>query len=71
MTNTIPSADLISRFAALVGDRNALTDGTAITPYLVESRGLYRGETPLVLRPGSVNEVSQICLLYTSPSPRD
>ncbi|MEK1923835.1 MAG: hydroxyacid dehydrogenase, partial [Rhizobium giardinii] len=63
MTNTIPSPDLIARFAAIVGDRNALTDQAAIAPYLVESRGLYTGNTPLVLKPGSVDEVSQILKL--------
>jgi FAD/FMN-containing dehydrogenase len=63
MTNTIPSPDLIARFAAIVGDRNALTDQAEIAPYLVESRGLYTGNTPLVLKPGSVDEVSQILKL--------
>ena len=30
-----------------------------IAPYLIELRGLYHGRTPLVLRPGSVEEVSR------------
>ncbi len=63
MTNTIPSPDLITRFAAIVGDRNALTDPSGIAPYLIESRGLYKGDTPLVLKPVSVEEVSQILKL--------
>ena len=63
MTNTLPSADLIARFTAIVGAANALTDETDIAPYLVESRGLYKGNAPLVLKPGSVQEVSQILKL--------
>jgi FAD/FMN-containing dehydrogenase len=63
MTNALPSADLIARFAAIVGTANALTDQAAIAPYLIESRGLYKGNAPLVLKPGSVQEISQILRL--------
>ncbi len=63
MTNALPSTDLIARFAAIVGAAHALTDQADIAPYLVESRGLYKGNAPLVLRPGSVAEVSQILKL--------
>ena len=35
----------------------AVTDTQAQTPYLVEMRDLYHGHTPVVLRPGSVDEV--------------
>ena len=63
MTNALPSADLIARFTTIVGAANALTDQAEIAPYLVESRGLYKGNAPLVLRPGSVEEVSQILKL--------
>jgi FAD/FMN-containing dehydrogenase len=63
MTNIRPSPELIDRFAAIVGALNALTEPSDIAPYLVESRGLYKGETPLVLKPGSVEEVSQILKL--------
>jgi FAD/FMN-containing dehydrogenase len=54
---------LIARFAAIVGDRYALTDQADIAPYLAERRGLWHGATPLVLRPGSVAEVSSIMRL--------
>jgi FAD/FMN-containing dehydrogenase len=57
------SPDLIARFAAIVGERYALTDPTEIAPYLTEERGLYHGRSPLVLRPGSVTEVSAILKL--------
>jgi FAD/FMN-containing dehydrogenase len=58
-----PSADLLSRFAAIVGEKYAITDPEAQLPYLVEMRDLYRGRTPMVLRPGSVEEVSRIIAL--------
>ncbi|WP_026618490.1 FAD/FMN-containing dehydrogenase [Ensifer sp. WSM1721] len=63
MTTIIPSPELIASFTDIVGPGNALTAPTEIAPYLVESRGLYRGTTSLVLRPGSVEEVSQIMKL--------
>ena len=55
--------DLLARFTAIVGPRNALTDAADLAPYLTEERGLYQGRSPLVLRPGSVAEVSAILKL--------
>ncbi len=57
------SSDLISRFASIVGDKYAVTDAQALAPHLVEQRGLYQGNTPLMLRPGSVAEVQAILKL--------
>lgn len=57
---TVPSSDILDRFAAIVGDRNAVRDATEMAPRLVENRGLYRGASPLLLKPGSVEEVSAI-----------
>ena len=54
---------LIERFAAIVGDRYALRAATDIEPYLTEPRGLWHGNTSLVLRPGTVEEVSAIMRL--------
>jgi len=59
---TIPP-ELIARFAAIVGERYAVTDPAEIAPYLTEERGLYHGRSPLVLRPGSVAEVAAILKL--------
>ncbi|MES1154998.1 MAG: FAD-binding oxidoreductase [Pseudorhodoplanes sp.] len=56
-------ADLLARFAAIVGEKYAVTDKAALEPYLVEGRGLYHGATPLLLRPGTVAEVSAILKL--------
>src|SRR5689334_19430797 len=54
---------VLSRFAAIVGDKYAITDPAAQTPYLVEMRDLFRGSSPMVLRPGTVAEVSVILKL--------
>src|SRR5712672_1694601 len=57
------SPDLLARFAAIVGERHALSDPAAIAPFLTEERGLYHGRSPLVLKPGAVAEVSAILKL--------
>jgi FAD/FMN-containing dehydrogenase len=54
---------LLARFAAIVGERNALTAPEEIAPYLSEERGLYQGASPLVLRPRSTEEVAAILRL--------
>jgi D-lactate dehydrogenase (cytochrome) len=59
----IPSADLLARFAAIVGDKYAITDPAEQESYLIEGRGLYHGRTPMVLRPGSTAAVSAILKL--------
>ena len=42
-----PSPDLLPRFAAIVGDRYAITDPAALEPYLHEGRGLFHGRTSM------------------------
>jgi len=54
---------LLPRFAAIVGEKYAITDRQAQAPYLVEMRDMFQGRTPMVLRPASVAEVSQILRL--------
>ena len=56
-------SELLARFAAIVGERYAITDPAMQEPYLREMRDLYHGHTPMVLRPGSVAEVSAILKL--------
>jgi len=56
-------AELIAKFRTIVGDKYAVTDPTDIAPYTTEERNLFRGRSPLVLRPGSTAEVSAICKL--------
>src|SRR5690606_20137584 len=63
-TRPLPlSPELLDRFAAIVGDKNALTDPADIAPYVEERRGRFPGVTPLVLRPADAGEVSRIMRL--------
>ena len=55
-----PSAGVLSRLGAIVGEKGALTAPADIDPYLHEGRGLYHGRTPLILRPATVEQVSAI-----------
>ncbi|ORE92287.1 FAD-binding oxidoreductase [Aurantimonas sp. 22II-16-19i] len=55
--------DLKRRFAAIVGDANAFTEPSDMTPYLTETRGLFAGTAAMVLRPGNVGEVAAIARL--------
>jgi FAD/FMN-containing dehydrogenase len=52
--------DIIARLKRIVGPRGFIDDPRDIEPYLVEQRGLYRGATPLVLRPSTTEEVAAI-----------
>ncbi|MGC2777111.1 MAG: FAD-binding oxidoreductase [Bradyrhizobium sp.] len=61
----LPS-DLIAQFAAIVGERQALTAETDVAPYVTEERNLFHGRSPLVLRPGSTAEVAAICKLASA-----
>jgi len=58
-----PSHAVLERFAAIVGARHAIIDPAEQQPYLIEPRGLFRGRTPMVLRPGSTEEVAAIVKL--------
>jgi FAD/FMN-containing dehydrogenase len=59
---TLPPS-LISQFAAIVGDKYALTAPDDIAPHLTEHRDLFHGLSPLVLKPRSTAEVSAILKL--------
>jgi len=54
---------LAAKFVSLAGPHGALTEATDIAPYNEEPRGLYRGASPLVLRPATVEQVSAILKL--------
>src|SRR6187397_1138846 len=57
------SSSLLAQFANIVGANYAITDPAMQEPYLREMRDLYHGNTPMVLRPGSVAEVSAVLKL--------
>ena len=59
------SSDVLERFAAIVGPANALRSAEDIAPRLIENRGLYRGASPMILKPGSTREVADILQLAT------
>ena len=60
-----PSGDTLARFIAIVGEKYAhhRCRRPGQEPYLIEWRRLYKGRTPLILRPGSTEEVSRILAL--------
>ncbi len=58
-----PTPELIARFREIVGPEHALTDPDQQLPYLREWRDLFIGRAPVVLRPGSTEEVSRILAL--------
>ncbi len=55
-----PSAAALARLKAAVGEGGWIEDADATAPYLVEPRGLYRGRTPLVLRPARREAVAAV-----------
>lgn len=63
MTMTALPDDLIQRFVTIVGDKNAVRDQADLAPHLVENRGLYKGASPLMLKPASTEEVAAIMKL--------
>jgi FAD/FMN-containing dehydrogenase len=65
---TALSPATLARFVAVVGDKNAITDKEKQTPFLVEFRALWTGHTPVVLRPGSTKEVSDILKIANETS---
>lgn len=60
MQGGAPVGDIPARLATIVGGKNVLTDTQAVEPYLTEERGLYRGRTRAVVRPGSAAEVAAV-----------
>ncbi|MCI9866306.1 FAD-binding oxidoreductase [Rhizobium skierniewicense] len=62
MMTALPD-DLIQRFVTIVGDKNSMRDQADLAPHLVENRGLYKGASPLMLKPASTEEVAAIMKL--------
>jgi FAD/FMN-containing dehydrogenase len=54
---------VIDRLKAITGPRGWIDDARALEPHVTEWRGLYKGKTPLMLRPATVDEVSRILAL--------
>jgi FAD/FMN-containing dehydrogenase len=58
-----PTAEVIERLAAIVGPARVLCDPSAQLSHLREWRDLYAGCAAILLKPGSVEEVSGILAL--------
>lgn len=56
----MPTPQILNRLAAIVGDRYALRNAADMEPYMHEWRELWDGRSPMVLRPATTAEVSQI-----------
>src|SRR6478736_4837920 len=65
---TAVSAATLARLIAVVGDKNAITDKDKQAPYLVEFRALWTGHSPVILRPGSTKEVSELLKIANETS---
>src|ERR1044072_7552327 len=65
---TAVSPATLERMVAVVGEKNAITDKDKQVPYLVEFRALWTGHTPVVLRPGSTKEVSELLKIANETS---
>src|SRR4051794_19070029 len=65
---TAVSPTTLARMIAVVGEKIAVTDKDKQTPYLVEFRALWTGHTPVVLRPGSTKEVSELLKIANETS---
>ena len=57
---------LLDQFISFVGEKYALTGEDDLSHYTHENRGLFVGVTPLVLKPASTQEVSEILKLASS-----
>ena len=55
-----PSTETLDRLAAVVGETHAIRDAQAMDGYMREWRQIWHGRSPMVLRPGSTDEVSRI-----------
>lgn len=51
---------VLDRLHAVVGDPGVITDANDKSPYLSDERGYYTGATPMVVRPSSTEEVSEV-----------
>ena len=58
VTNTV-----LDRIRAVVGSNGIITDESDLAPFLEDWRRIYRGATPAVVRPSSVEQVSTVVRL--------
>lgn len=61
---------ILDRMAAIVGEKNVVTDADAMVPYLKEWRDLFRGKAQAIVRPGSTAEVAELVKLAAETGTR-
>ena len=59
-TSSDDIAALVAQLRAVVGDRHCLTEQSDKNPYLRDWRNMFRSASPVVVRPGSTEEVSRV-----------
>jgi len=62
------SPSTLARFIKVIGEKNAITEPDKQAPYLVEFRALWTGRSPVILRPGSTAEVSELLKIANETS---
>jgi len=50
----------ISKFRSILGDHGVVEDPKEMQPYNIDWTSKYKGESPVVLRPGSTEEVAEV-----------
>ena len=63
MSQTLTSNSLVDALKSAVGAAHVLTAPAEVEPFVLDWRGIYRGESPAVVRPGSVEEVAAVIRL--------
>jgi FAD/FMN-containing dehydrogenase len=56
-------SELVADLKKIVGEAAVLTDPSDVEPYVQDWRGIYRGETPAVVRPANTGEVAAVIRL--------
>lgn len=64
----LPTADVLARLAAIIGESNLLTEAADMASYLVEPRNLFHGKALGIARPGTTAEVAAIVALCAETS---
>ncbi|MHB8885765.1 MAG: FAD-binding oxidoreductase [Methylovirgula sp.] len=59
----LPTADFLARLAAIIGEKNLVTQPADMVAYLNEPRDLFHGKALCVARPGSTAEVAAVVAL--------
>ncbi len=53
-------AGFLDKLAAIVGESGIIADPADMVPYLEETRGLYEGSSPAIVRPANTQEVAEV-----------